>query len=125
MKHENPGQSFALKLLHYIYTIKNDITFQTPCVMAKRKRSNIASEAAQKRTSTGLPSPTLENEAALGTPSIHSVISTEELEIAVETLQSLSEHPALIKSKACKDLRAAVYDFRQASTTGMIAAGMF
>lgn len=46
------------------------------------------------------------------------------MEVAVETLQSLTEHPALIKSKACKDLRAAVYNFRQASTTGMAAAGM-
>ncbi len=92
--------------------------------MAKRKRNNASSNAVKKQaTTTGLPSPPHEKETALGAPSIHAVISPEEMEIAVETLQSLTEHPALIKSKACKDLRAAVYNFRQASTTGMAAAG--
>lgn len=92
--------------------------------MAKRKRNNAASNAAKKQATANLPSPPHEKETALGVPSIHAVISPEELDIAVDTLQSLSEHPALIKSKACKDLRAAVYGFRQASTTGMAAAGM-
>jgi hypothetical protein len=91
--------------------------------MAKRKRNNASTHAVKKQATTGLPSPPHENDAALGATSIHAVISPEEMEIAVETLQSLTEHPALIKSKACKDLRAAVYNFRQASTTGMAAAG--
>ncbi|RMZ70095.1 prolyl 4-hydroxylase [Pyrenophora seminiperda CCB06] len=56
--------------------------------------------------------------------SVHSVISSEEIEVAVETLQTLSEHPLLIKSKACKDLRTAVYDFRQACTTGLNSAAL-
>ncbi|KAJ4319913.1 hypothetical protein N0V94_003685 [Neodidymelliopsis sp. IMI 364377] len=90
--------------------------------MAKRKRNNAASNVVKKQATTGLPSPPQEMGTTLGAPSIHAVISPEEMEIAVETLQSLTEHPALIKSKACKDLRAAVYNFRQASTTGMIAA---
>jgi hypothetical protein len=91
--------------------------------MAKRKRNNAAGNAVKKQATTSLPSPPHEKETALGATSIHAVVSPEEMEIAVETLQSLTEHPALIKSKACKDLRAAVYSFRQASTTGMAAAG--
>ena len=92
--------------------------------MAKRKRNNAASNVAKKQATASIPSPPLEKDVALGAQSIHAVISPEELEIAVETLQSLTEHPALIKSKACKEIRAAVYNFRQASTTGMAAAGM-
>lgn len=54
--------------------------------------------------------------------SLGTVVSDEELEITVETLATLAQHPSLIKSKACKDLRAAVYDFRQASATGLANA---
>ncbi|XPS95349.1 hypothetical protein M3J09_004640 [Ascochyta lentis] len=90
--------------------------------MAKRKRNNASSNAVKKQATASLPSPPHEKETALGAPSIHAVISPEEMEITVETLQSLTEHPVLIKSKACKELRAAVYNFRQASTTGMAAA---
>ncbi|KAM5349460.1 hypothetical protein ACJ41O_005965 [Fusarium nematophilum] len=58
-----------------------------------------------------------------GTPfepkSLHTVVSDEELDITIETLTSLAKYPSLIKSKLCKDLRVAVYDFRQACTTGV------
>jgi hypothetical protein len=54
--------------------------------------------------------------------SLQTVVSEEELDITVETLAALAQHPSLIKSKACKDLRAAVYDFKQASATGLAAA---
>ncbi|KAI1267995.1 prolyl 4-hydroxylase [Xylariaceae sp. FL1019] len=54
--------------------------------------------------------------------SLASVVSEEEIEIAVETLDSLSQHPTLIKSKACRNLRTAVYAFKQACTTGMNTA---
>ncbi|KAF2115414.1 prolyl 4-hydroxylase [Lophiotrema nucula] len=91
--------------------------------MAKRKRHNAQPTVVKKLgKGIGIPSPPHETTASLGLASIEAVISPEEVEIAVETLQSLSVHPALIKSKACKDLRTAVYNFRQASTTGMIAA---
>lgn len=56
---------------------------------------------------------------ALEPKSLYSVISNEELEIAVETLTTLAKHPTLIKSKQCKDLRAAVFDFRQNCTSGV------
>ncbi|KAI6784008.1 uncharacterized protein J7T54_004554 [Emericellopsis cladophorae] len=54
----------------------------------------------------------------LAPSNLHTVISDEELEITVETLETLSQYPSLIKGKSCKDLRVAVYDFRKASTTG-------
>lgn len=53
---------------------------------------------------------------------LHAVISEEELEITIDTLKVMAENPSLIKTKACKDLRVAAYDFRQACTTGSINA---
>jgi hypothetical protein len=42
----------------------------------------------------------------------------DDIELAIDTLRTLSENPSIIKSKSCRDLRTAVYDFRQACTTG-------
>ncbi|KAF1850760.1 prolyl 4-hydroxylase [Cucurbitaria berberidis CBS 394.84] len=89
--------------------------------MAKRKRNSAHTNAVKKPTTTGIPSPPNDT-PAFEPVSVHSLISTEEIEVTVETLQTLSEHPALIKSKACKDLRTAVYTFRQACTTGLNSA---
>ncbi|KAL4887876.1 hypothetical protein BDV59DRAFT_157751 [Aspergillus ambiguus] len=50
---------------------------------------------------------------------LNTVVSDEELEVTIETLTALVQYPNLIKSKACKDLRVAVYGFRQACTTGV------
>jgi hypothetical protein len=55
--------------------------------------------------------------------SLHTVISTEELEITVETLNTLALYPGLIKSKGCRALRGAVHEFRQACTMGVNATG--
>lgn len=91
--------------------------------MAKRKRNNAHTNAVKKQiTTSGIPSPPHDTNS-LEPSSVHSVISPEEIEVTVETLQTLSGHPTLIKSKACKDLRTAVYDFRQACTTGLNSAG--
>ncbi|KAF2008690.1 prolyl 4-hydroxylase [Aaosphaeria arxii CBS 175.79] len=91
--------------------------------MAKRKRNNNAHTNAVKKTAVaGIPSPPSDPSISNVPSNAHAVVSAEEIEIAVETLQELSQYPSLIKSKACKDLRTAVYAFRQASTTGMIAA---
>lgn len=92
---------------------------------AKRKRN------AQLEDPRKNPKTQVATGATLVTPppddpkSIHTVISEEELEITVDTLKTLAQFPGLIKTKACKDLRVASYDFRQACTTGSIAAGMF
>jgi len=90
--------------------------------MAKRKRNGAHANAVKKPTTAGIPTPP-QNTSLLDASNIHSVTSQEELEVTVETLQTLSEHPVLIKSKACKDLRTAVYDFRQACITGMNSSG--
>lgn len=50
-------------------------------------------------------------------------LDDNDLDIAIDTLKTLAENPSVIRSKACKDLRTAVYDFRQACTTGSNAAG--
>lgn len=89
--------------------------------MAKRKRTTAHSNAVKKQAN-GIPSPPHET-SPLEPASVHSVISPEEIEVAVDTLKALAEHPLLIKSKACKDLRTAVFDFRQACTTGLNSAG--
>jgi hypothetical protein len=90
--------------------------------MAKRKRSSAHTNAVKKATTTGIPSPPHDSNP-LEPSNVHTIISPEEIEVSVETLQTLTEHPALIKSKACKDLRTAVYGFRQACTTGLNSAG--
>ncbi|KAG7142455.1 hypothetical protein HYQ45_001200 [Verticillium longisporum] len=54
--------------------------------------------------------------------SLQTVVSEEELEITVETLTALAQYPNLIKSKFCKDLRVAAYEFRQACATGVNSA---
>jgi hypothetical protein len=55
---------------------------------------------------------------------LQSVISDEELEVTVDTLTTLAQYPSLTKSKLCRNLRTAVYDFRQSCTTGVNATSM-
>lgn len=52
-------------------------------------------------------------------------LDQEDIELAIDTLHALSENPSVIKSKACKDLRTAVYEFRQSCTTGFNATGLW
>lgn len=90
--------------------------------MAKRKRSAQANGPQKAIKASDMPTPPHEDSGSIEVKSAHSVISPEELEIAVDTLQTLSKYPSIIKSKTCKDLRTAVYDFRQACTTGVNTA---
>jgi hypothetical protein len=56
---------------------------------------------------------------------LHSVgLHEDDLDMAIDTLNTLAANPSVIKSKACKDLRTAVYGFRQACTTGINASGL-
>jgi hypothetical protein len=91
--------------------------------MGKRKRNNAATAQlpASKKTETGIPSPPSDHASALEPTTAGSVVLPEDIEIAVETLETLAKYPNIIKSKACKDLRTAVYGFRQACTTGLNA----
>lgn len=90
---------------------------------SKRKAGAQTIEALSKKqkiATTITPPP--ENEA-LGLKTIESVgLVQDDLEIAIDTLNELTRNPAVIKSKACKDLRTAVYEFRNACTTGMNAS---
>lgn len=89
-----------------------------------KKRKQIAQadapiKLAKTSATTTTPPPTDSDGDAtsLEPKSLQTVISDEELEIAVDTLKTLASYPNLIKSRACKDLRVAVYDFRQASAS--------
>lgn len=88
----------------------------------KRKQQNLADDGPSKKnkTTTITPPP----EKGLHEPkTIQSIgLSDDDLDLAIDTLKTLAENPSVIKSKACKDLRTAVYDFRQACTTGLNAA---
>ena len=88
---------------------------------AKRKR-NAQVEIPQKlpKASTLTPPP---DGASQEPTNLKEIVSDEELDIAVDALKTLAQYPTLTKSKACKDLRVAVYEFRQACTTGVITAG--
>jgi hypothetical protein len=90
----------------------------------KRKRAtqaNVPNKIIKDNNVTLSPGPSPPTDPR----SLNTIISDEELEITVETLQTLTEYPTLIKSKTCKELRAAVYDFRQACTSGLNSSGVF
>lgn len=102
---------------------------RTKKAAAKRKRDAQADPSNKKRqTATGAP-PTPDSgdggaaAASPGPASLGAVVSEAEVEIAVDTLRALSGYPAILKSKGCRDLRSAVFDFRQACTTGANTGG--
>ncbi|RDW57894.1 prolyl hydroxylase family protein [Aspergillus mulundensis] len=84
----------------------------------KRKRNAQHSLPQKLSKPTTLP-PTPPPDVATPDPHLNTIVSAEELETTIETLSALSEYPGLTKSKGCKDLRAAVYEFRRACTTGL------
>ena len=91
---------------------------------AKRKRNAQAELPSKIPKASTIPSPP-PDVSSLEPKHLNTVVSDEELDITIETLTTLAQYPNLTKSKACKDLRVAVYDFRQACTTGANAAGTY
>lgn len=90
---------------------------------AKRKRNTVPTPPQKlPKTTTATITPP-RDVSPLEPKTLQTVISDDELDITIETLTTLSQFPSLLKSKACKDLRAAVFDFRKACTTGANAAG--
>ncbi|KAI5357878.1 putative oxoglutarate/iron-dependent dioxygenase, prolyl 4-hydroxylase [Septoria linicola] len=89
--------------------------------MAKRKRNNVQAAPVSKKqvSTTGIRTPP--QESTTEPTNVQSVVPPEDVEITIETLQALKEYPNVLKSKSCKDLRTAVFDFRQACTTGQNA----
>lgn len=92
---------------------------------AKRKRNaqHENQNQPQKHAKTSNAIVTPPPDGGFEPKKLETLVSEEELDITVETLTTLAQYPGLIKSKVCKDLRAAVYEFRQACTTGVNAAG--
>jgi hypothetical protein len=88
----------------------------------KRKRSPRpnALRKLQKLSGAITPPPNPSNPAE--PKSLQTLIPDEELDTTIDTLNLLSGYPNILKSKACKDLRVAVYNFRQACTTGVNSA---
>lgn len=91
---------------------------------SKRKRAAKveASSKVLKTAETITPPP---DHTPFQPKSLQTVVSDDELDITVETLNMLAEYPGLIKSKACRELRGAVHTFRQACTTGVNRVGTF
>lgn len=89
--------------------------------ISKRKR-NAKAQQAQKAAKMEASLPITPATDAFEPKSLHTVISEEELDIATDTLTTLAKYPNLTKSKLCKNLRVAVYDFRQSCTTGVNSA---
>jgi hypothetical protein len=85
----------------------------------------------QKGFQEGIPAKKFKTAAIVTPPpdareskTIQSIgVDDDDLDLAINTLKTLAENPSVIKSKSCKDLRTAIYDFRQACTTGVNAAG--
>ncbi|EAU30768.1 conserved hypothetical protein [Aspergillus terreus NIH2624] len=86
---------------------------------AKRKR-NAPDDHPQKlpKSAASIVTPPPDS-TGLEPKHLNTVVLDEDVEITIETLTALAKYPNLIKSKACKDLRVAVYDFRQSCTTGV------
>jgi hypothetical protein len=79
-----------------------------------------------KTVATTITPPDSSDEAAstLEPTTLQSLISNDELDITVDTLNALAKYPNLIKSQQCRDLRVAVYDFRQNCANGVNIARM-
>ena len=89
---------------------------------SKNKRKQAASavsDVAAKRQQTEPLTPPPDT-----TETLQSIkLDPEDLNIAADVLATLTSHPAVLKSKACRDIRTAVYQCGQKCTTGFNAAG--
>jgi hypothetical protein len=92
---------------------------------AKRKRNVLAEHPRKLPKLSSIVTPPPDPNSFAEPKNLQTLIPDEELEATIDTLTLLSEYPSIIKSKACKDLRVAVWEFRQACTTGVNSAGEF
>ncbi|KAF7548865.1 hypothetical protein G7046_g8528 [Stylonectria norvegica] len=88
---------------------------------SRKRKQNAQADLPHKlpKTETITPPP---DGAPLEPKNPLTVVSNEELDITIDTLTTIAEYPGLMKSRWCKDLRVAVYDFRQACATGVNTA---
>jgi hypothetical protein len=92
-------------------TAKRKRTVDTQSDPLSKKRANAANGPATPDSADGPD--------RLEPKTLSAVASEEEIEITIDTLRTLAGYPGVIKSKACKELRTTVYDFKQACTTGL------
>lgn len=86
----------------------------------KRKQPEVPAATAPKRQKAAQEPITPPPDSHAKT--ISSIgLCDEDIELAIDTLNTLKANPAVIKTKACKDLRTAVYEFSKACTTGLNA----
>lgn len=94
---------------------------------AKRKHQGPQNEVTKKHKSTAIITPPPDKPSSHANDERKTIqaigLNEDDLELAIDTLQTLASNPSVIKSKTCRDLRTAVYEFRQACTTGFNAAG--
>jgi hypothetical protein len=90
----------------------------------KRKQAGLLIDATAKKIKTSAIITPPPDQPGIGAPkTIQSIgLNEDDLDIAIDTLNTLTQNPSVLKSKACKDLRTAVYEFRQACTTGFNAS---
>ncbi|KAF2678254.1 hypothetical protein K458DRAFT_423203 [Lentithecium fluviatile CBS 122367] len=87
----------------------------------KRKQASFHSDAPakiQKTIGVVTPPPDADKPKTIQSIGLHQ----DDLEIAIDALNTLAANPHVLKSKACKDIRTAVYQFQKACTTGFNAA---
>jgi hypothetical protein len=116
---------FCHDFCHQHHSIPPSISITMAKSKAKRKQQITQADASSKKQKTAaIVTPPPEKDASQP-KTIQSIgLDDDDLDIAIDTLNTLAQHPSVIKSKACKDLRTAVYEFRQACTTGFNASGI-
>jgi len=93
-------------------------------VLKRKAKAAAALQVSSKENTPKANSKALPIPGTTTAINFHDVVDPADLEITIDTLELLAQRPALIKSKQCKDLRTAVYEFRQASTTGLNSQSM-
>jgi hypothetical protein len=117
---------FSPRLTATINITPPTITFiQMAKSKSKRRQQSLPTDVPSKKLKTAaIVTPPPEKDASQA-KTIQSIgLDDDDLDIAIDTLSTLAQNPSVIKTKACKDLRTAVYEFRQACTTGFNASGM-
>ena len=93
-----------------------------PKSKAKRKQPPSAALHPSKRPKPDIITPPPDAQTAPPKTLASIGLHVDDIEIAIDALNTLAANPSVLKTKACKDLRTAVYQFSQACTTGFNAA---
>jgi hypothetical protein len=86
----------------------------------KRKQSAVQIESPPKKKPAGIVTPPPDGHKPTTIEAIG--LHIDDLDITIDALNTLAANPHVLKSKACKDVRTAVYQFQKACTTGFNAS---